>query len=732
MRWQDVEEQVRRIAEMHWNAICRPEDIGGVRFDAIIRVSPEEVVAIEITKENNLNKLRGDINKLSGLRIQNFQNNIFTRCYFITEHDASSLKQFGNSQNVNVLSANDFAQMFLGTRDYNFHRPRRDFGSSVDPTTGLPDSAKYTPIHYIRESDETKLNSSEISELVRQGRKIVLLGEFGSGKSRCIREIFEHLKNYSEITPTLAINLRENWGLSTFDLIVRNHFGALGLSNFADDMVKLVGQGRVRLLLDGFDEIGSQSWTGEALRLREIRRKSLLGVKDLITKCQNAGLLIAGREHYFSSDDELIDCLGLDDKIDVIRCPEEFTELEMLDYIKNNTDIESVPDWMPKKPLICQLFTKIEKDELDKIVKGKHGEVDFFDKFLDALAKREQRIHGSIDPSVLRNVLLNLAVRTRRSNSMEELSPADINEAFFEISGHTPLDESAVMLQRLPYLGRVGSGNPNRKFIDDYAKSGLRGLALVDALYKSDKGTLTQRWHKSLGDFGSRVVAGRVSNWSEARKFARLCATHGNEQVMCDLVCSELSTQISECDFTGLTVENSVASTWDFSNKSVKGLTAINCIVDMVELEDSEFKSCSFKESEFTKVSGVASRDAMPEAFDKSCKFGKFTDIDASSRVSALPISDKHKTLIMIIQKLFFQRGRGRKEEALLRGSSVFWDKDAAYIAINYMKKNGIVFEWPGKSGKLYIPELTYRPRMRKIKDSLSTSKDELWEILGR
>ncbi len=620
--------------------------------------------------------------------------------------------------------------MFLGTRDYNFQRPQKDFGSSVDPVTGLPDTAKYTPIYYIREHDAFRMTSSDVAKMVSSGRKIVLLGEFGSGKSRCIREVFELLRPQSQISPTLAINLRENWGLATFDLIIRNHFGALGLSAFADDMVKLVGQGRVKLLLDGFDEIGSQSWTGEAARLKEIRRKSLVGIRDLISKCRNAGLLIAGREHYFSSGDELADCLGLDSEFDIIRCPDEFTDAEMSDYIANNTNLPSAPEWMPKKPLICQLFTKLDKADFDRITTEKHGEVEFFDSFLDALAKREQRIHGSIDPAILKGVLLNLAVRTRTKNDLEELSPAEINEAFYEVSGHTPLDESAVMLQRLPYLGRVGSGNPNRTFIDEYAKSGLRGLALIDAIYRNDKSLLTVRWHKSIGDFGARVVSSKVSHWDDVRKFGRLCASHGNHQVLCDIVCGEIEAQKDDYDFSGITVENSHVTTWDFSGKRIKGLQVDNCIVGAIELEDSEFEMCSFKASEFTRVSGVASKGAMPSAFAESCEYTTFTDVDVSSRISALPISNKHKTLLMIIQKLFFQRGRARKEEALLRGSSVFWDSTAASSAIRYMLRNGIIREAPGKSGKLYAPCLEFKARMRKLKDGMSTSGDDLWSAV--
>jgi hypothetical protein len=730
MRWQDLEAQVRRIAELHWNGPCRPEEFAGVKFDAIIRISSDEMIALEITKEKNLSKLRGDINKLSGLRNSNFQKNIFTRCYFVTEVETTSLKEFGKSQNVSVYSCEEFSELFLGTRQYNYLRPQREFGSSVDPQTGMPDSAAYTPISYINNDTSDRLKSADVAKLIGDGKHVILLGEFGSGKSRCIREVFELLKNSSEISPTLAINLRENWGLSTFDLIIRNHFGALGLSKFADDMIKLVGQGRVRLLLDGFDEIGSQSWTGEAARLKEIRRKSLIGVRDLIGKCRNAGLLISGREHYFSSPAEMIECLGLGTDCTVLRCPEEFTEIEMANYISANTNISAIPNWMPKKPLICQLFTKIDPSDLEVMINEQSGEVNFFEHFLDALAKREQRIHASIDPEVLKGVLLNLAVRTRSKNDSEELSPAEINEAFYEVSGHTPLDESAVMLQRLPYLGRVGSGNPNRAFIDNYAKSGLRGMSLVSSLYSNDKKLLSARWHQPLGDFGSRVVAARVAHWADARKYSRLCASHDNPQVMCDFICSELEDNSAIYDFSGLEMKSSHAQSLDFSNKVVKNLRIENCVIESIELEDCEFHACSFIESEFRNVSGVASKQAMPECFANSCEYKIFTDLDASSRIGSLPISDKHKTLIMIVQKLFFQRGRARKEEALLRGSSQFWDKDAANTYIQYMKKNGIIKEAPGKSGKLYVPQLSHKARMRRIKDGMSTSGDELWGLV--
>ncbi|WP_423211588.1 hypothetical protein [Paracoccus yeei] len=729
MKWQEVEDQVRRIAELHWNAPCRAEPIDGVKCDGVIRVSPEEMVIIEISKDDSIGKLRDDVSKLSGIRFSNFSKQILTRCFFVTEGDTHSLKEFGESKNVSVLSVSDFMEFFLGSRQYKYIRPQRDFGSSVDPNTGEPDSSEYTEIRYVDEANSQVLKIEDISTAVAAGSKVILQGEFGSGKSRCIREVFSNFTQRYVGKPILAINLRENWGIPSFDLIVRNHLSSLGLSKFADDMVKLVGSGHVTLLLDGFDEIGSQSWTGEAARLRDIRRKSLMGVSDLIGRCRKSGVLVAGREHYFSSKSEMLECLGLSDDCTVLSCPEEFSDEEISDYMKRNTTLTDFPEWMPRKPLICQLFTKIPTDELDTLMASKSSEVQFFEHFLNAIAARERRIHASIDPEVFKGVLLNLATKTREKSGLEEVTPEEINNAFYEVSGLTPLDESAIMLQRLPYLGRVGSGSSSRMFIDDYAKSGLRGLFLVGALFRNDKEIPDKRWQKPLGELGAKVVGSKISNWGDARKYAHLCGNHGNLQVTCDFICSELSQQNESYDFSRVDARNGFMTLLDLSGKSVSGLVLKDCFVERVELEDTELLHCSFESCHFQYVSGVAKSDAMPSSFDLSCDYDSFTDIDVSSRISDLPISDGQKTLLIIIQKLFFQKGRGRKEEALLRGSSKFWNEDAARDVLKYLLTKGIVIEAPGRGGKLYVPVLEFAPRMRKLKDGMSTSNDELWSI---
>lgn len=733
MEWQELEVQVRQIAEAHWNAPCEPRTLHGVKCDGVIELSSDHWVAIEISKENTLAKLREDLAKFSTIRPAQFSKNIYTECLFVTLGETSSLKDSARNANVQIYSVEEFSAKFTGQKSYNFNRNKRQFGSAVDPDTGVRDTSIYTEISYSDYETGSQTSLEDIASYLRNGEEVVLMGEFGSGKSRCVQELFQILCEDNTLYPTICINLRECWGLRTFDLILRNHMDSLGLSEFADNVVKLASAKKVRVLLDGFDEIGSQSWTGEAERLREIRRKSLEGVRDLVTKCSGAGIFICGREHYFSSNEEMFECIGLDKSVKIISCPEEFSDEELEHYLISNTSLESVPSWMPRKPLVCQLVAKLDQNTLNEITSNVEGEIDFFERVLDAICQRETRIHPSIDALTLRGVLLGLAEKTRDDVSLpEELSPQEINSVFYEVSGLTPLDESAVMLQRLPYLGRVGSGNPNRVFIDDYAKSGLKGLALADSFLMNDREVSRKRWKKPVGELGNRILAAKISSWRDAEKFANYCNSHGNCQVNADYLCGRLAGDEYHLDMSGLQLDNVIVDVLDFSDRKINGLIIRNSYIEKIILDGSEFESCWFEDILCESVEGIGSKEWLPTAFQESCSIDRFSEIENVARISELPLSNRQKTLIAIIKKLFFQPGRGRKEEALLRGTSAYWDSEAADEVLRYMLRTGIVTTAPGNRGKLYIPQRRHSNRMAALVEEMSTSKDELWVSISK
>jgi hypothetical protein len=75
----------------------------------------------------------------------------------------------------------------------------------------------------------------------------------------------------------LCIDLRDQWGTKKGNEIIRRHLDDYGLSQNADNIIKVIPNGGTILLLDGFDEIGSQTWSDDPTKLKDIRKKSLMG-----------------------------------------------------------------------------------------------------------------------------------------------------------------------------------------------------------------------------------------------------------------------------------------------------------------------------------------------------------------------------------------------------------------------------------------------------------------------
>lgn len=731
MKWQELEDKVRKIAESHWRTEANPETLAGVKCDAVLRPSQDELIAIEITRETSLAKLRSDLAKFATIKSALVPEGIVVRSYFVSEHEVSSLRASGQAQKVQVLDIREFREKFVGKEAYEFQRKNVEFGSALDPETNKSDESKFIETGYQDRASSKTYQVDDIAEEIAGGRKIILLGEFGTGKSRCAKEVYEKISGENFLFPTLAVNLRNHWGHQTSDIIIRSHLSSLGLSDLEDRVVRLCLGGHISFILDGFDEIGSQSWSGEPERLKEIRRRSLVGVRDIVSKSGESGILVSGRDHYFSNDDEMFNCLGLPKTTLVLRCPEEFTESQAEDYLRKNTGLEEFPEWSPRKPLICQLFAKLDRNDMRRLIDSSEGEVSFFENTFDAICARETRIHPSIDSSVLRGVLLGIASISRtKEEAFEEIAPPEINEIFTEVSGFSPLDEAATILQRLPYLGRVSSGSGNRRFIDDYAKSGLCGIALAEAFEKSNRKVAAARYVKPVGSFGAKFLGAKNLIGPDSVKYAKLCIAHGNAQVAADYLCSLVAVSTGQVDISGVDVINSSIDHLQLSDLEINGLSMSSTHVKKLELDGAKFTKSSIKDCIFEHVVGVSDASRLPDCFDKSCEFGDFSSVENVARISELPLSNGQKTLVAIIRKLFFQPGRGRMEEALLRGTSSYWDDAAAQAVVRYMLRSGIIVESQGRHGVLYVPDRKHTRRMGRIRSLLGNCNDELWSLV--
>lgn len=731
MDWRTLEAEARKVAASVWSSPCTAELVNGVRCDGVIKIRPDYWVLIEVSKSDTLDKLREDITKFGAMRLSLMAKQIYAECYFVTSGDTSSLKSTGEGFNVSVFSISDFASKFLGSSQYINERKIAPFGSAVDPNTGESDRTPYIAITY-RDPGNNEYNVNDIAKAVANGRQVVLLGEFGSGKSRCLMEAFKKLIEQESVFTPFAINLRDHWGFRRFNTLIVDHLSRLGLSSFSDVLIRSVKRGQHALLLDGFDEIGSQSWSGATERLAEVRRSSSEAVRDLLANAKGAGLLITGREHYFDTYEEMAESLGLNKDYLLLQCPAEFSDDEAAAYISLATGRSDVPDWMPKKPLICQLLARLDPAEIDHIQSSAKGEVEFFEQVFDAVCVRETKIHSTVQTSTLRDVLLNLAQSTReKPDGKDDLSPEAVNEAFYKAAGYAPLDEAAILLQRLPYLGRVGAGSPDRRFIDQYAKDGLRGLATAAAILAYDADVAAKKWVQPLRAFGIEVLAGKGHTGGQAVQYAKHCSVKGNQQLACDIVATISLLETGDHNYNGLMLTGGDIELLSFSGSTSSNLNVSNIYVRRLVIDDAKFDSVGFGNCIFAMVEGIGSLSALPDVFSENCVAEKFEPTLTVSRISELNLSNAHKTLMALLKKLFFQPGGGRQEDALLRGTEGYWDMKAAEATLRYLETHRMVLKTRGAHGTLYVPQRRFTRRMQDVSDQRSASSDEIWTQLN-
>ncbi len=364
----------------------------------------------------------------------------------------------GKSLKVKVFDVDSFSRIFFDFLSYRVARERTPFGSSVNPFDGTIDKNAYIYVKYVADDDGKEYDTDDIARLIKLGRRIILLGEYGSGKSRCLRETFFRLGEDAaeSFCYPIAIDLREAWGLKRGNELIRRHLEDLALDRLQPSALTALTAGSVALLIDGFDEIGSQSWSNDGQKLRAIRAQALQGVKDLIHK-STAGVLLTGRDHYFPGTEEMFSSLGLDQKKTlVLRCKNEFSDSELAQFFQARGLNVSLPPWLPKRPLICQTISNLSGDQLDEMFGLGGGETEFWHHLMEVICEREALINKTFDAANIKNVLMHLARLTRtKSANVGPISLSESQRAFEAVVGQMPIEEASAMLQRLPCLGRL-------------------------------------------------------------------------------------------------------------------------------------------------------------------------------------------------------------------------------------------------------------------------------------
>lgn len=737
-KWDELEKHVRTIASYLWDKPAVPRTINGVKIDCVVERHSDYLAIVEVSKEDTLEKLRTDLAKFASVRPFLFSQNIYAECYFICENEPPpSLIETGKGLSVAVMSCDAFDRLFFDFHAYEHARSRKKFGSAVDPTSGEKDSRPYVPVHYIGWVNGKEYTIQDIVQLLVKGNRVILLGNYGTGKSRCVQELFASIIKLGsrKVLYPIAVDLRDNWGTKRGHELIQRHFDGLGMTENAYKLIKIIDTASPCFLLDGFDEIGSQAWSDDPAKLKKLRAESLAGVADLISRTKG-GVILTGREHYFNSEDEMYQCLGVNpETVTVLRCADEFTDAEMASYLSGISKDLKLPSWLPRRPLMCQIISEMDRETIDAITKDGAGEASFWNTLIDAICTREARISHLLDADTIRRIMRRIARLTReKGGDVGPIAIAEINRVFEEVTGLPPVDESAIMLQRLPALGRLASESSDRQFVDIYILDGLRAEDLIDNFTNYDQEPLEVRWVNPLKRFGVTLLAGEyatTANTTAYIRYMKQAALRANRVLSGDLLSAMLISGIEEFGFDNLEICDTHINFLDFSSVAISKLAIKSSFIDELDISECRVVDVLIEGCDVKQLYGVAAGKGLPEWMQKN-EIANYEAVNTVARIKQANLTMAQRIFITIIKKLFFQPGAGRQEEALTRGLGASTDRKVVERILKRLYNDGVIDVYRGKHGAVYTPNRQYARRMDEIISKLSLSKDPLWICLDK
>jgi len=489
-----------------------------------------------------------------------------------------------------------------------------------------------------------------------------------------------HLSDSAGQVP-IALNLREHWGAVFGDEILERHARSIGFSP-RENLTIAWRAGIAILLLDGFDELASQAIAKPSERnfMRQARYEALQAVRDLVGKVrEGSGVLLSGRGQYFDDLGELAHGLGLHRPFTIVKVA-EFTEEQAAEFLKRRAQATTLPDWLPRKPLILGYLA--HQDLLQDVLRidASRGFGYAWDSFLDLVCKREAEHERAVmDPTTVRRVLERTSCVVRGTTAgTGPITGVDLAEAYRIETGDVAGEGVLMQLQRLPGLTPREQDPSARSFVDQDMLSAFQGSAVARAIIENQSSIADRRWLSGLTRDGIRMAVhmsttiGYTANTVVGIATRLALSGRPNEQQLaadCFAVAAEMARECGQLDARGLVLTEVHISVLDVEDLAISGLSIQDSAIDRLMVGQGLLdSSLTLQRCIVGEVNGVQSEKGLPEATFRDCEFGKFDDASTNAAVLRLPIPDYLKALMTVLRKLYLQAGGGRKVEALRRG----------------------------------------------------------------
>ena len=393
-----------------------------------------------------------------------------------------------------------------------------------------------------------------------------------------------------------------------------------------------------------------------------------------------AGLLVAGRAHFFDNPSERRRALGLPtDTLEVSL--NEFTDDQIGKYFETTGLAGFVPQWLPSKPLLVGYLAATRL--LADLGPGSEGDppdpAAGWDILLDRVAQRESQIDAGIDGPTVRKILERLATMARASASgLGPLSQESVVQAFQDICGYPPDDRGMVLVQRLPGLGVYREEENSRIFIDENFVDACRAGDLatyIEHPFDFDSMELS-RIESGIGDLGISIaqLTAERGPFSAGKLHTAidLARRHSCGYMIVDLVRLALSAGI---DLQGsITLEGLVIPVLELGGRGadLSGVRFIDCLFSRVELDSSPDAAGwpSFSGCLVDALEGRVSRQDVPVGtFDEKCVIETFVEsAETTASVLTLDLPLGIRVCMTVLKKIYERSGSGRRENALYRG----------------------------------------------------------------
>jgi hypothetical protein len=740
---QDFEDEVRRLARAKWPAAkySGAQMLDGRERDGVFDTE-ESINFVEATVSGGAGKAKEDTRKLfRAVAEYNRTGSLKVAVgWFVTRNEPTAdqrreVQEIGKGQ-VRAVSFAQFQQSLIDVRAYLAARSNHGFGSVQDFASGSKSpSVSFVDIGLTDNASGETLLVNDMVAGALEGRHFAMVGQYGAGKSMTLREVFLRLRDKYIQGATakfpIYINLREHSGQRDPVELLERHARSVGFES-PSSLVRAWRAGFAILLADGFDEVTSLGVQGSWKKLRDLRMRSLEGIRRLIRDSIDMGVIVGGRIHYFEDDKELCSALGLNNAQTL--SVDEFSDEQMKKFLSRFPDTShdsSFPSWLPTRPLLLGYLAS--RGLLTSLAERSTAPdaVDGWDYLLGRIYEREERIETNLDGATLRRILERAATLARVSeDGLGPVTRSDLFAAFNEVCGYEPDEQGVLAIQRLPGLGIYRAEDESRCFVDKELAEVCNGRELLRFLETPYDAVKDKIWvdamntcDRSIGDVGAEFAVRRLTASGDIRGSLRQAAAFLDARS--DLACVrgdvaavvvngnvelDLPLAVREMTFFGKNIE------FHRELANIQQLRFSHCLFDRVLLEAEvdparlpHFDHCLFEE-----ISGRVSVIDLPRERFSDCEVLAFDSVGTAGAILSTQLTIGEKVLLVTLRKLFVQSLSGRAEGALFRGLDVD-ERRCVPDVLKLLKRHQLATEYSRGDGVVWLPARKALSRVRRI-----------------